>query len=94
MREDPERILRDIGQRVAEVRVERDWTQERFAEELGVTTNYVQRIERGGQNLTIHRLVWLAAALGVSFMDLLTPPTGGPRRRSTGTQRRAGGRRR
>jgi transcriptional regulator with XRE-family HTH domain len=73
-REDPDQVVRDVGRRVAELRQELGLTQERFAENLGVHPRYLARIERGGQNLTLHRLVWLAGHLGVHASDLMLPP--------------------
>ncbi len=57
--------MRDVGRRLAELREERGWSQEQFAERLGVTTRYLARLEGGKQNLTIHRLAWLANELAV-----------------------------
>lgn len=73
-RVDPDRLVRDIGRRVAELRAERGWTQEQFAVRLGVTAGYVGRLERGTQSFTVHRLAWLANHLGVRILDLFTPP--------------------
>jgi transcriptional regulator with XRE-family HTH domain len=71
---DPDRALRDVGRRIAELRRERGWTQERFAERLGLQTNNLQRIELGMQNLTVRSLVRLANGLGVGLGDLCVPP--------------------
>jgi len=73
-REDPDQVVRDVGRRVAELRQELGLTQEQFAEDLGVHPRYLARIERGGQNLTLHRLVWLAGHLGVHAAELMVAP--------------------
>jgi len=73
-REDPEQLLRDIGRRIAELRRECGWTQEQLAERLGINRRYLARLERGGQNLTVHRLAWLAAHLGCRVADLFVEP--------------------
>jgi transcriptional regulator with XRE-family HTH domain len=82
---DPERALKDVGRRVAELRRDRGWTQEGFAERIGLQANNLQRIELGMQNLTVRSLVRLANGLGVGLASLFEPPasravrTGRPR---------------
>jgi transcriptional regulator with XRE-family HTH domain len=70
-----EDILFDIGRRIAELRVERGFTQEQFAEQVGITPQYLQRLEGGKQNLSVGKIVQLAKQLGTTFDDLLSPPT-------------------
>lgn len=67
-------VLRDLGRRVAELRAARGLTQERFAEEADVTVQYLQRVERGRENLTVRSLVRLAVLLRVSITDLFAMP--------------------
>jgi transcriptional regulator with XRE-family HTH domain len=73
-KEDPDELLRNIGLRLAELRERRGWLREAFAERLGVSTRYLARLEAGRQNLTVHRLAWLAAQLGVRVVDLFAAP--------------------
>jgi transcriptional regulator with XRE-family HTH domain len=73
-REDPDRLLKNIGLRLAELRQRRGWSRERFAERLQIVPRYLARLEAGKQNLTVHRLAWLANALGVRVVDLLATP--------------------
>lgn len=70
---DPTRVTRWVGLRVAERRHAAGWTQEVLAERLGVSVKYLQRIEAGTENLTIHSVVNLANELGISPSDLLRP---------------------
>lgn len=70
----PERLLKDVGRRVAELRVARAWTQEQLAERLDVGTRYVQAVESGRQNITLKSLALFAGKLRV-------PAAGSPRRR-------------
>ena len=42
-----EAIMSELGRRVARHRLNRDWTQERLAEEAGVSAPTVSRLERG-----------------------------------------------
>jgi DNA-binding XRE family transcriptional regulator len=46
--EDPEKTIRAMGRRVAELRDERGWTQEEFAERVGCSTKYIQGGSRRG----------------------------------------------
>lgn len=73
-KEDPDGLLRNIGLRLAELRERRRWSRETFAERLGVSTRYLARLEAGRQNLTVHRLAWLADHLGVRVVDLFAAP--------------------
>lgn len=76
---DPDRVVLDVGRRIAEGRVARQLTQEELAEELGLNIKYLQRIERG-QNLSIRSLVQIANVLRLSVADLFAPPTSRRRR--------------
>jgi transcriptional regulator with XRE-family HTH domain len=73
-REDPDRLLRDIGLRLVELRERRGLSRETWAEQLGVSVRYLGRLERGRQNLTVERLAWLASHLGVRVVDLFAAP--------------------
>lgn len=72
--EDPRDLQRDLGRRVAELRVERGLTQESLAEKLAVTAVYVRRIEMGRENLTLRSLARIAAILSVRTADLFVAP--------------------
>jgi transcriptional regulator with XRE-family HTH domain len=72
--EDPEELLRKIGLRIAELRTRKGWSREDYAEHLGITTRYLARLEAGRQNLTVHRLAWLAGSLSVRVADLFAAP--------------------
>ena len=71
---DPNVLLRDIGHRIAEIRVSRRLTQEVFAERLDVTARYVQRVEGGGQNVSVRVLATFANGLGVPVAELFRKP--------------------
>ena len=86
----PEEVLRDVGRRVAELRVEREQTQAEFAEQLGVTVGYVARVEGGDENLTLTSMVKLANALSVAPAALLERPQ--PRKVRPGRPRQRGSR--
>ena len=71
---DPERVLSDLGRKLAELRADHGLTQEGLAEALGVSARYVQRIEAGEENLTVQSLVAVVNALKVSLPEVFTPP--------------------
>jgi len=70
---DPDRVVRHVGRRFAELRQAADLTQEELAEKSKVSLKYLQRIERG-ENLTVRSLVKFTNALGVSILELFVPP--------------------
>lgn len=74
MAEDPDKVVRAVGRRIAELRVERGLTQEQFAERFGSSLKYVQRMEAGRQNLSVKSLVRIANALRSKAADLLAAP--------------------
>jgi len=75
------RAIRDVGRRIAEIRGERDWSQARLAEELGIALQNLQRMEQGRQNFTVRTLVRVAQKLGCEPRELWEPPaTTRPRR--------------
>lgn len=62
-----------IGENVRRVRLKRGLTQERFAEKSGFSQQYLSSLENGRRNPSIVTVYELAAALGVSHLDLLKP---------------------
>lgn len=70
---DPELLVRAIGRRIGELRVERGWTQAEFAQRCGRSVDRIRAIE-GGRNLTIWSLAQLASTLGVSIDAIFVAP--------------------
>jgi len=64
-------LLKTIGKNIRATRVRNCWSQEDFAEMAGVHTNYIGKIERGEQNLTIKKLVDIINHLNISIEDVL-----------------------
>lgn len=64
-------VLKKIGRQFRLERIKRDLSQERFAEIADVHTNYIGKVERGEQNLTIKKLVELANSLNVPVKNIL-----------------------
>lgn len=62
---DYKEILKKIGLNFRVERIKRGLSQERFAEIANVHTNYIGKVERGEQNLTIKKLVELTNVLEI-----------------------------
>ena len=76
-----------VGRNFARLRQVKGFTQERFAEASGFTQQYVSGLERGRRNPTVVTLFHLAAALGVSHVELVVPDNEAERE-STGVPKR------
>lgn len=72
--QDPEKLVREVGRRLAELRVQAGLTQEQFAERSAVSLKYVQRVEAGRENLTLRSLFKLASDLGVTVAAVFRKP--------------------
>ncbi|MFF5670242.1 helix-turn-helix transcriptional regulator [Streptomyces hygroscopicus] len=62
---------RAVGNRIRELRLWRNLSQERLAERCGVDRQTVNRIEMGHQAATIDTLIRIAQALAVPLTDLV-----------------------
>lgn len=60
-----------LGKRIREERVRLNLTQERLAEDVGISTAYLGQIERGERSVTLDKLIPLTNRLGVSVDFLL-----------------------
>ena len=65
-----ESVKRRFGCRIRELRVERSWSQEEFAEQCGLHRTYIGGIERGERNVGLVNIERIAVALRVSIADL------------------------
>lgn len=63
------RIL--FGKRLANVRKELGWSQEKLAIESGLARSYLSGVERGIRNIALLNICRLAETLDVSPKDLL-----------------------
>ncbi len=61
----------ELGQRVRARRAELNWTQERLAQEIGVSTSFIGHIERGSRRASLDTLVLIANAMEISTDELL-----------------------
>ena len=63
---------------MAELRADRALTQEKLAERAELSARYIQRVEAGGENLTLLTLLRLAEALEVEPAEFLQQALRGP----------------
>jgi transcriptional regulator with XRE-family HTH domain len=61
-----------LGARIKSLRRARERTQEEVAERVGLSVNYLSRIERGLENPTLDLLLGIAEMLKVEPVDLFT----------------------
>ena len=66
-----DKLLRAIGRRIAELRQQQGFTQERLAERVGIEPVTLSRLETGTRAVSISSSAAIADALGVSLGDLL-----------------------
>lgn len=64
-------LQRRVGENLRRLRVERGFSQEDFADQLGYHRTYIGGVERGERNLTLRTVERLAELLGVDPIDLL-----------------------
>lgn len=69
--EDYKAVLKEIGLKFRVERIKKMLSQEKFAEIANVHTNYIGKVERGEQNLTVKKNVNLANSLQVPVKDIL-----------------------
>ncbi|MGA2906464.1 MAG: helix-turn-helix transcriptional regulator [Terracidiphilus sp.] len=67
-------LLKAFGKRIRELRTERGYSQEAFADKCGVHRTFMGTIERGESNLSFQNIAKVATTLGVPlstlFLDL------------------------
>lgn len=64
--------LKAIGKRIKEKRLEKSWSQEEFAEKVGLSTGYISMIERGEKIPKLDTFIRIANVLNVNSDELLT----------------------
>ena len=80
MDESTDRTLDAVGPRLKHLRLRRDITLTDLAEETGISTSTLSRLEAGLRRPTLEQLLPLARAYGVTLDELVdAPPTGDPR---------------
>ena len=66
IRELPE-VHREVGKRIALIRLRSDKTQEKLAGDVGMSASYLSQLEAGKRNPTVKKLVRISAALKVDI---------------------------
>ncbi|HWL97357.1 MAG TPA: XRE family transcriptional regulator [Nocardioidaceae bacterium] len=80
MDETRDRTLDAVGPRLKQLRQRRDITLSDLAEETGISTSTLSRLESGLRRPTLEQLLPLARAYDVTLDELVdAPPTGDPR---------------
>jgi transcriptional regulator with XRE-family HTH domain len=75
-----DRTLDAVGPRLKRLRLHRDVTLADLAQETGISTSTLSRLEAGLRRPTLEQLLPLARAYGVTLDELVdAPPTGDPR---------------
>ena len=65
-------IRKNFGERVRELRKERGYSQEGFADECELHRTYIGAIERGERNVAIDNIAKIAKALKISIAELFS----------------------
>lgn len=68
---DKQTVLKKISKNIQQVRKEKGYTQESFAEKMDVSWSYVSKLEAGILNLSLGKIVELADYLEVDVKVLL-----------------------
>lgn len=72
MTKDQDRLYREVGQKIREIREQKGMTQAKLAETVSLTRTSITNVERGRQKLFVHTLFDIAAALGTEPSELLS----------------------
>ena len=80
--ENDEQFMRDLGERIRELRKARGLTQNELAERLGVTQALIASYESARRSVPLRKLVQLTEVLGVSIEEVVGQAA--PRRRKPG----------
>jgi len=65
------KLLKQLGQRIREIRKSRKLSQEELAEICGFDRTYISLLERGKRNLRLINLLKLSRGLGIPVEELL-----------------------
>jgi len=64
-------VQKKFGQRLAELRKEKGWSQEKLSLESEMARSYLGGVERGKRNISLINICKLAETLGVKPADLM-----------------------
>ena len=63
-------ILIKFGKKVRQERTKRGYSQESFADKVGVHRTYIGMVERAEKNITLNNINKIAKALGMKLWEL------------------------
>lgn len=64
-------ILKQLGRNIKAERIRKGYTQESFAEKVNVNREYISKIERGLENMSLKKIVSLTNFLEADLKDIL-----------------------
>lgn len=64
------RAVRRLGKRIREIREKQGYSQEAFAEELGIARSYMSGLERGVRNPSFRLVAAIAETLKLTIAEL------------------------
>ena len=64
------KILKNLGKKLKEVRLQNNLTQEELAEKIGIHPTYVGKLEAGKNNPSVMMIYKFSIALKIDIMDL------------------------
>ena len=64
-------VLHRFGERLRQLRKERGWSQEQFAQESGLDRSYMGGVERGERNIALRNIEAIATAFELTISELL-----------------------
>lgn len=62
--------LDKLGKNIAKYRNAKGWSQEKLAEVVDLSREYITRVEKGQKNISLKKLFVIADALEVDFCNL------------------------
>ncbi len=62
--------LEQLGQNIAKYRKEKQFSQEKLAEIVDLSREYITRVENGQKNISLKKLFAIADALNIGFNKL------------------------
>lgn len=71
---DDRQFLQQVGFRIRELRLEREWTQAELARKCRLHRTFIGSVERGERNLALLNLRRIARVLRVDLRDLFGKP--------------------
>lgn len=69
--ENDDRVVKQFGKRLADLRNEAKISQDKLAEIVEVDRTYISLLERGLRNPTLKKLARIARALNISLLELV-----------------------